>query len=127
MNDNTVPGVYLLNIDMECGQAKEEFKRMGFTDGEKQDFQRFTPQALSVTPLWLVWHGTIHSGNVLLKSDEELIPLGISSKTELPIRRLSELVREYSQKTEKHQDGTEHDDYSLERLCRFERTTEKCM
>lgn len=43
MNDNTVPGVYLLNIDMECGQAKEEFKRMGFTDGEKQDFQRFTP------------------------------------------------------------------------------------
>ena len=93
MNDNTVPGVYLLNIDMECGQAKEEFKRMGFTDGEKQDFQRFTPQALSVTPLWLVWHGTIHSGNVLLKSDEELIPLGISSKTELPVRRLSELVR----------------------------------
>lgn len=127
MNDNTVPGVYLLNIDMECGQAKEEFKRMGFTDGEKQDFQRFTPQTLSVTPLWLVWHGTVHNGNVLLKSDEELIPLGISSKTELPIRRLSELVREYSQKTEKHQDGTEHDDYSLERLCRFERTTEKCM
>ena len=53
MNDNTVPGVYLLNIDMECGQAKEAFKRMGFTDGEKMDFQRFTPQALSVTPLWL--------------------------------------------------------------------------
>lgn len=104
MKDSTVPGVYLLNIDMECGQAKEEFKRMGFTDGEKQDFQRFTPQALSVTPLWLVWHGTVHSGNVLLKSDEELIPLGISSKTELPIRRLSELVREYSQRTEKHQD-----------------------
>lgn len=72
MKDSTVPGVYLLNIDMECGQAKEEFKRMGFTDGEKIDFQRFTPQALSVTPLWLVWHGTVHSGNVLLKSDEEL-------------------------------------------------------
>lgn len=127
MKDSTVPGVYLLNIDMECGQAKEEFKRMGFTDGEKQDFQRFTPQALSVTPLWLVWHGTVHSGNVLLKSDEELIPLGISSKTELPIRRLSELVREYSQSTGKYQDRTESDDYSLERLCRFERTTEKCM
>lgn len=127
MKDSTVPGVYLLNIDMECGQAKEEFKRMGFTDGEKIDFQRFTPQALSVTPLWLVWHGTVHSGNVLLKSDEELIPLGISSKTELPIRRLSELVREYSQSTGKYQDRTEHDDYSLEKLCRFERTTEKCM
>lgn len=143
MNDNTVPGVYLLNIDMECGQAKEEFKRMGFTDGEKMDFQRFTPQALSVTPLWLVWHGTIHSGNVLMKSDEELIPLGISSKTELPIRRLSELVREYKHKTQEqlqtqqptgysHRTGryqyeTENDDYSLERLCRFERTTEKCM
>lgn len=51
MKDNTVPGVYLLNIDMGCEQAKEEFKRMGFTDGEKLDFQRFTPQALSVTPL----------------------------------------------------------------------------
>lgn len=143
MNDNTVPGVYLLNIDMECGQAKEEFKRMGFMDGEKMDFQRFTPQALSVTPLWLVWHGTIHSGNILLKSDEELIPLGISSKTELPIRRLSELVREYKHKTQEqlqtqqptgysHRTGryqyeTENDDYSLERLCRFERTTEKCM
>lgn len=127
MKDSTVPGVYLLNIDMECGQAKEEFKRMGFTDGEKQDFQRFTPQALSVTPLWLVWHGTVHSGNVLLKSDEELIPLGISSKTELPIRRLSELVREYSQRTEKHQDRTAHDDYSLEGLCQFERTSEKSM
>lgn len=38
MKDNTVPGVYLLNIDMGCEQAKEEFKRMGFTDGEKQDF-----------------------------------------------------------------------------------------
>ena len=70
MKDNTVPGVYLLNIDMGCEQAKEEFKRMGFTDGEKLDFQRFTPQALSVTPLWLVWHGTIHNGNMLLKSDE---------------------------------------------------------
>lgn len=127
MNDNTVPGVYLLDIDMECGQAKEAFRRMGFTDGEKQDFQRFTPQALSVTPLWLVWHGTVHSGNVLLKSDEELIPLGISSQTELPIRRLSELVREYSQRTGQHQDGTENDGYSLEGLCRFERTTEKCM
>lgn len=80
MKENTVPGVYLLNIDMGCEQAKEEFKRMGFTDGEKLDFQRFTPQALSVTPLWLVWHGTIHNGNMLLKSDEELIPLGISSK-----------------------------------------------
>ncbi|WP_175636896.1 hypothetical protein [Bacteroides fragilis] len=38
MKDNTVPGVYLLNIDMGCEQAKEEFKRMGFTDGEKLDF-----------------------------------------------------------------------------------------
>lgn len=127
MRDNTVPGVYLLNIDMGCEQAKEEFKRMGFTDGEKQDFQRFTPQALSVTPLWLVWHGTIHNGNMLLKSDEELIPLGISSKTELPIRRLSELVREYNHRTGKYQNETENEDYSLERLCRFERTSEKCM
>lgn len=127
MKENTVPGVYLLNIDMGCEQAKEEFKRMGFTDGEKLDFQRFTPQALSVTPLWLVWHGTIHNGNMLLKSDEELIPLGISSKTELPIRRLSELVREYSHRTGKYQDETENGDYSLERLCRFERTSEKCM
>lgn len=127
MKDNTVPGVYLLNIDMGCEQAKGEFKRMGFTDGEKQDFQRFTPQALSVTPLWLVWHGTIHSGNMLLKSDEELIPLGISSKTELPIRRLSEIVREYSHRTGKYQGETENGDYSLERLCRFERTSEKCM
>lgn len=127
MKDNTVPGVYLLNIDMGCEQAKEEFKRMGFTDGEKQDFQRFTPQALSVTPLWLVWHGTIHSGNMLLKSDEELIPLGISSKTELPIRRLSEVVREYNHRTGKYQNETENGDYSLERLCRFERTSEKCM
>ena len=127
MNDNTVPGVYLLNIDMECGQAKEAFKRMGFTDGEKMDFQRFTPQALSVTPLWLVWHGTVHSGSVLLKGDEELIPLGISSQTELPVRRLSELVRECSQRTKKYQDGTENDGYSLEGLCRFERTSEKCM
>lgn len=127
MKENTVPGVYLLNIDMGCEQAKEEFKRMGFTDGEKQDFQRFTPQALSVTPLWLVWHGTIHNGNMLLKSDEELIPLGISSKTELPIRRLSEIVREYSHRTGRYQDETENGDYSLERLCRFERTSEKCM
>ena len=127
MKDNTVPGVYLLNIDMGCEQAKEEFKRMGFTDGEKLDFQRFTPQALSVTPLWLVWHGTIHNGNMLLKSDEELIPLGISSKTELPIRRLSEIVREYSHRTGRYQDETENEDYSLERLCRFERTSEKCM
>ena len=127
MKENTVPGVYLLNIDMGCEQAKEEFKRMGFTDGEKLDFQRFTPQALSVTPLWLVWHGTIHSGNMLLKSDEELIPLGISSKTELPIRRLSEIVREYSHRTGKYQGETENGDYSLERLCRFERTSERCM
>lgn len=127
MKENTVPGVYLLNIDMGCEQAKEEFKRMGFTDGEKQDFQRFTPQALSVTPLWLVWHGTIHSGNMLLKSDEELIPLGISSKTELPIRRLSEIVREHSHRTGRYQDETANGDYSLERLCRFERTSEKCM
>lgn len=127
MKENTVPGVYLLNIDMGCEQAKEEFKRMGFTDGEKQDFQRFTPQALSVTPLWLVWHGTIHNGNMLLKSDEELIPLGISSKTELPIRRLSELVREYSHRTGRYRDETENGDYSLERLCRFERTSERCM
>ena len=127
MKDNTVPGVYLLNIDMGCEQAKEEFKRMGFADGEKQDFQRFTPQALSVTPLWLVWHGTIHNGNMLLKSDEELIPLGISSKTELPIRRLSEIVREHSHRMGKYRDETENEDYSLERLCRFERTSEKCM
>lgn len=127
MRENTVPGVYLLNIDMGCEQAKEEFKRMGFTDGEKQDFQGFTPQALSVTPLWLVWHGTIHNGNMLLKSDEELIPLGISSKTELPIRRLSEIVREYSHRAGRYQDETENGDYSLERLCRFERTSEKCM
>ncbi len=127
MKENTVPGVYLLNIDMGCEQAKEEFKRMGFTDGEKLDFQRFTPQALSVTPLWLVWHGTIHSGNMLLKSDEELIPSGISSKTELPIRRLSEIVREYSHRTGKYQGETENGDYSLERLCRFERTSERCM
>ena len=127
MKDNTVPGVYLLNIDMGCEQAKEEFKRMGFTDGEKLDFERFTPQALSVTPLWLVWHGTIHNGNMLLKSDEELIPLGISSKTELSIRRLSELVWEHSQRTGRYRDGTENGDYSLERLCRFERTSEKCM
>ena len=64
---------------------------------------------------------------MLLKSNEELIPLGISSKTELPIRRLSELVREYSHRTGKYQDETENGDYSLERLCRFERTSEKCM
>lgn len=38
MKDSTVPGVYLLNIDMECGQAKEEFKRMGFTDGKSRTF-----------------------------------------------------------------------------------------
>ena len=125
MKDNTVPGVYLLNIDMGCEQAKEEFKRMGFTDGEKLDFQRFPPQALSVTPLWLVWHRTIHNGNMLLKSDEELIPLGISSKTELPIRKLSELVRGH--RTGRYQDETANEDYSLERLCRFERTSEKCM
>ena len=112
MKDNTVPGVYLLNIDMGCEQAKEEFKRMGFTDGEKQDFQGFTPQALSVTPLWLVWHGTIHNGNMLLKSDEELIPLGISSKTELPIRRLSEIVREYSHRAGRYQDETENGENS---------------
>lgn len=31
-------GVYLLNIDMGGEQTKEEFKRRGFTDGEKQDF-----------------------------------------------------------------------------------------
>lgn len=56
MKDNTVPGVYLLNIDMGCEQAKEEFKRMGFTDGEKQDFQRFTPQACP--SLRFGWFGT---------------------------------------------------------------------
>lgn len=140
MNENIAPGVYLLDIDLECDKAKQEFQRMGFSDGEKQDFQRFTPQALSVTPLWLVWHGTVHSGNVLLKSEEELIPLGISSDTELPIRKLSEVVREYDEKrqvqqetkvpehgTEVYRKDTEEKDYSLERLCRYERTAEKCM
>lgn len=138
MNENIAPGVYLLDIDLECDKAKQEFQRMGFSDGEKLDFQRFTPQALSVTPLWLVWHGTVHSGNVLLKSEEELIPLGISSDTELPIRKLSEVVREYDEKRQVQQEtrvpehGTEvyrkdTEDYSLERLCRYERTAEKCM
>lgn len=98
MNENIAPGVYLLDIDLDCDKTKQEFQRMGFSDGEKQDFERFTPQALSVTPLWLVWHGTVHSGNVLLKSEEELIPLGISSDTELPIRKLSDVVREYDEK-----------------------------
>ena len=81
MKEKYSSGVYLLNIDNGVwNKAKEEFKRMGFTDGEKLDFQRFTPQALSVTPLWLVWHGTIHNGNMLLKSDEELIPIGYQFK-----------------------------------------------
>lgn len=53
MKENTVPGVYLLNIDMGCEQAKEEFKRMGFTYEDRLDSQRLTLQSLSGTPFFV--------------------------------------------------------------------------
>lgn len=53
MKDNTVPGGYLLNIDMGCEQAKEEFKRMGFTYEDRLDFQRLTLQSVSGTPFFV--------------------------------------------------------------------------